>query len=84
MGSADLIEEMTTLVLDEVVALIIVVVAYGRMDATVDVAMNDEAEFTPETVSAPRKSESPATSKMLPVVDVALVPRRKTCEVLVG
>mgnify|MGYP001569563193 CR=1 FL=1 len=52
--------------------------AYGSTEAVVEVAVKEEAVFTPWTTSAPRRSELPATSKMLPVVVVAEVPRRKT------
>ena len=58
--------------------------AYGKTEAVVEVAVKDDAVVRPCTTSAPRKSEEPATSKMLPVVVVALVPKRRTCAVLVG
>ena len=58
--------------------------AYGKIEATVEVAVKVEAEALPCTTSAPRRSDEPATSKMLPVVVVALVPKRRTCAVLVG
>jgi hypothetical protein len=57
--------------------------AYGNIEATVEVAVNVDADALPCTTSAPRKSAEPAASKMLPVVVVAEEPRRKTCAVLV-
>jgi hypothetical protein len=60
-----------------------VVDAYGKTDAVVEVAVKVEADALPCTTSAPRSSDEPATSKMLPVVEVALVPKRRTCAVLV-
>jgi hypothetical protein len=51
--------------------------AYGKVEAVVEVAVNDEAVPTPLMTSAPRMSASPAASRMLPVVVVALVPRRR-------
>jgi hypothetical protein len=57
--------------------------AYGNTEATVEVAVKDDAVPTPWMTSSPRKSEEPATSKMLPVVVVADEPKRSTCAVLV-
>ena len=58
--------------------------AYGKTEAVVDVAVKDDAVTTPCTFKAPRRSELPATSKMLPVVVVAEAPSRKTYPVLEG
>ena len=77
-GRADVTLETTRLVVEAVFAVMAVVDAYGKTDAVVEVAVKEEAVTTPWTTSAPRKSEEPATSKMLPVVVVAEVPRRKT------
>jgi hypothetical protein len=58
--------------------------AYGKTEAVVEVALKDEPVVNPWTTSAPRRSDEPATSKMLPVVVVAFAPRRKTSVVSVG
>ncbi len=46
--------------------------------AVVEVAVKLGAVTVLYAVRKPRRSELPATSKMLPVVDVAVVPRRVT------
>ena len=58
--------------------------AYGNTEAVVEVAVKDEAVPTPCMTSAPRKSEEPATSRMLPVVEVAEVPMSTTYPVFDG
>lgn len=59
-------------------AVIAVVEAYGKVEAAVvDVAVNFNAVFVLYETTLPRKSESPNTSKIFPVVVVALWPRRK-------
>jgi len=58
--------------------------AYGKMDAVVEVAVKEEAVPNPWRTREPRRSVFPTASKMLPEVEVAEVPRRKTSVVSVG
>ncbi len=58
--------------------------AYGNTDAVVEVAVKEDPVVKPWITREPRRSDEPATSKMLPVVEVALVPKRKTSVVSVG
>ena len=62
-----------------------VVEAYGKVEAaSVEVAVNVAAVIVLYEVRLPRKSEVPRTSRMLPVVDVADAPRRRTLETVDG
>ena len=65
-------------------AVIAVVEAYGNCDAVVEVAVKNGAVTPRYTITVPRKSELPATSKIFPVVVVALVPTSTTCETVAG
>ena len=75
---------MSKFVVEAVVAVIAVVEAYGSCEAVEEVAVRYGAVIVWYAVTAPRKSELPNTSSMLPVVVVAVLPRRRTREVTDG
>lgn len=59
--------------------------AYGKVDlAVVEVAVKKGADTDVYAVTEPRKRELPRTSKILPVVVVALAPRTSTLETVEG
>ena len=65
-------------------AVIAVEEANGKTDATEEVAVKDGPVIVLYTTRLPRKSESPRTSRMLPVVVVAVAPRMRTLDGVEG